>query len=82
MKCIETISTQCMDIQNEQMIIMIYITMLNKSDIQNNVFGLIYLDIAENYLKSDKSFIKKAIIGKTRINAPKYIEYMFIFFKF
>ena len=31
-----------------------------KPNIEDNVFGLIYLDIAENYLKSDKSFIKKA----------------------
>ena len=28
-------------------------------NIEDNVFGLIYLDIAENYLKSDKLFIKK-----------------------
>jgi len=31
-----------------------------KPNIEDNVFGLIYLDIAENYLKLDKSFIKKA----------------------
>ena len=30
----------------------------------------------------DPTFIKKAIIGKIRIKAPKYIEYIFIFFKF
>ena len=34
--------------------------LLWKPNIEDNVFGLIYLDIAENYLKSDKSFIKKA----------------------
>tara|TARA_B100000579_G_scaffold66926_1_gene50041 strand:+ start:1365 stop:5828 length:4464 start_codon:yes stop_codon:yes gene_type:complete len=31
-----------------------------KPNIEDNVFGLIYLDTAENYLKLDKSFIKKA----------------------
>jgi CHAT domain-containing protein len=35
-------------------------TVVWKPNIEDNVFGLIYLDIAENYLKSDKSFIKKA----------------------